>query len=133
MFTYLISFLLVWSGIESTINEDTYWPILPAPDDDECGAIGGIIGRGNRSTRRKPAPVPLLPQQSHVTWRGLEPGPRRREASHLPPELTARPYLHITLVRRTSGRILVTFLENNLTFTSVYNTTEYNFISTNKT
>jgi hypothetical protein len=25
-------------------------------DDDECGAFGGmIIGRGNRSTRRKPA------------------------------------------------------------------------------
>jgi hypothetical protein len=27
--------------------------------DDECGAIGGLrIGRGNRSTRRKPVPVP---------------------------------------------------------------------------
>jgi hypothetical protein len=33
-------------------------------DDDDCGAIGGIkIGRGNRSTRRKPAPVPLCPPQ----------------------------------------------------------------------
>jgi hypothetical protein len=31
--------------------------------DDECGAVGGIIGRGNRSTRRKPAPVPLCPLQ----------------------------------------------------------------------
>jgi hypothetical protein len=30
-------------------------------DDDECGAVGGIrIGRGNRSTRRKPDPVPEL-------------------------------------------------------------------------
>jgi hypothetical protein len=30
----------------------------------DCGAIGGIkIGRGNRSTRRKPAPVPLFPPQ----------------------------------------------------------------------
>jgi hypothetical protein len=30
----------------------------------DCGAIGGIkIGRGNRSTRRKPAPAPFcLPQ-----------------------------------------------------------------------
>jgi hypothetical protein len=29
-------------------------------DDDDCGAIGGMkIGRGNRSTRRKPTPVPL--------------------------------------------------------------------------
>jgi hypothetical protein len=31
-------------------------------DDDECGAVGGMrIGRGNRSTRTKPAPVPLCP------------------------------------------------------------------------
>jgi hypothetical protein len=29
--------------------------------DGECGEIGGMtIGRGNRSTRRKPAPAPLL-------------------------------------------------------------------------
>jgi hypothetical protein len=29
--------------------------ILPAPDDEECGAVDGIrIGKGNRSTRRKP-------------------------------------------------------------------------------
>jgi hypothetical protein len=28
----------------------------------DCGAIGGMkIGRGNRSTRRKPAPAPLCP------------------------------------------------------------------------
>jgi hypothetical protein len=32
--------------------------------DYECGALGGMrIGRGNRSTRRKPAPVPLFPPQ----------------------------------------------------------------------
>jgi hypothetical protein len=31
-------------------------------DEGDCGAIGGIkIGRGNRSTRRKPAPAPLCP------------------------------------------------------------------------
>jgi hypothetical protein len=30
----------------------------------DCGAIGGMkIGRGNRSTRRKPAPAPLYPPQ----------------------------------------------------------------------
>jgi hypothetical protein len=29
--------------------------------DGDCGEIGGMnIGRGNRSTRRKPAPAPLL-------------------------------------------------------------------------
>jgi hypothetical protein len=30
--------------------------------DGDCGEIGGIkIGRGNRSTRRKPAPAPICP------------------------------------------------------------------------
>jgi hypothetical protein len=33
-------------------------------DDADYGAIGGMeIGRGNRSTRRKPAPAPLCPPQ----------------------------------------------------------------------
>jgi hypothetical protein len=39
-------------------------PILPAPGDYDDEEIGGIIGRGNRSTRRKPAPVPLCPPQT---------------------------------------------------------------------
>jgi hypothetical protein len=35
-------------------------------DEGDCGAIGGMkTGRGNRSTRRKPAPAPLCPQISH--------------------------------------------------------------------
>jgi hypothetical protein len=33
-------------------------------DDGDCGAVGGMnIDRGNRSTRRKPAPAPLCPPQ----------------------------------------------------------------------
>jgi hypothetical protein len=33
-------------------------------DDDVCGGTGGMqIGTGNRSTRRKPALVPLCPPQ----------------------------------------------------------------------
>jgi hypothetical protein len=38
---------------------------------DECRAIGGMrIGRGNRSTRRKPASVPLFPPRipHDLTW-----------------------------------------------------------------
>jgi hypothetical protein len=32
--------------------------------DGDCGEIGGMkIGRGNRNTRRKPAPAPLCPPQ----------------------------------------------------------------------
>jgi hypothetical protein len=37
-------------------------PIVPAPGDYD-GEIGGMIGKGNRSTRRKPAPMPLCPPQ----------------------------------------------------------------------
>jgi hypothetical protein len=37
--------------------------IVPASADYD-GEIGGMIGRGNRSTRRKPAPVPLSPPQT---------------------------------------------------------------------
>jgi hypothetical protein len=48
-------------------------PIVPVPGDYDDGEIGGMIGRGNRSTRGKPAPVPLCPPQtSHAvqtrTW-----------------------------------------------------------------
>jgi hypothetical protein len=39
-------------------------PIVLVPGDYYDGEIGGIIGRGNRSTRRKPAPVPLCPPQT---------------------------------------------------------------------
>jgi hypothetical protein len=36
-------------------------PIVSAPDDYDDGEIGGMIGKGNRSTRRKPVPVTLCP------------------------------------------------------------------------
>jgi hypothetical protein len=47
------------------------WPIVPAPGDYDDGKFGGMkIGRGNRSTRRKPAPAPLCPPQIPLeqTW-----------------------------------------------------------------
>jgi hypothetical protein len=43
----------------------------PRTIDVECGAVGGMrIGRGIRSTRRKPATVPRCPPQisHHLTW-----------------------------------------------------------------
>jgi hypothetical protein len=52
-------------------------------DDEECGAVRGLrIGRDNRSTRRKPAPVPLFPPQipRDLTWartRAVAVGSRR--------------------------------------------------------
>jgi hypothetical protein len=40
-------------------------PIVAAPGDYDDGKIGAMmIGRGNRSTRRKPAPVPLCPPRT---------------------------------------------------------------------
>jgi hypothetical protein len=43
-------------------NGILYQPQMIA--DGDCGAIGGMkIGRVNRSTRRKPAPVSLCPPQ----------------------------------------------------------------------
>jgi hypothetical protein len=42
----------------------TYRLIVPAPGDYDDGEIGGMIGRTNRSTQRKPAPVPLCPPQT---------------------------------------------------------------------
>jgi hypothetical protein len=47
-------------------------PIVPAPGDYDHGEIGGMIGRGNRSTRRKPAPMPFCQPQT------LDANPGRR-------------------------------------------------------
>jgi hypothetical protein len=49
-----------------TRTSATEWPIVPAPGecDDDDGEFGEMnIGRGNRSTRKKPAPGPLCPPQ----------------------------------------------------------------------
>jgi hypothetical protein len=39
-------------------------PLVTAPGDYDDGEIGGMIGRRNRSTRKKPAPMPLCPPQT---------------------------------------------------------------------
>jgi hypothetical protein len=49
-----------WSPIGTTRHCGT----VQAPGDYDDGEIGGMIGRGNRSTRRKPVPMPLCPPQS---------------------------------------------------------------------
>jgi hypothetical protein len=67
-------FLVSWGGVRLSPlgTSATNWPIVPAPMmDDECGAVGGMrIGRGNRSTQRKPASVQLCPSQilRDLTW-----------------------------------------------------------------
>jgi hypothetical protein len=55
-----------WGGTKSLGTAATFG-LLYKPqtiDEGDCGAIGEMkIGRGNRSTRRKPAPAPLCPPQ----------------------------------------------------------------------
>jgi hypothetical protein len=74
-------------------------------DYDDYGAVGGIrIGRGNRSTRTKPAPVPLCPPQIplDLTW------DRTRAAAVGSQRLTAwavaRPVVIVSTSSKETGR-----------------------------
>jgi hypothetical protein len=63
--TFIRVFMLLWGGIEQS-------PVLLRPlaallyhrriimDYDECGAVGRMFGRRNRSTRRKRVPSTAL-------------------------------------------------------------------------
>jgi hypothetical protein len=62
------NFFIILSGVRmSPLGIEATTGLLYQPqmiDDDNYGAIDGMkIGRGNRSTWRKPAPVPLCPPQ----------------------------------------------------------------------
>jgi hypothetical protein len=67
-------------------------------DVDDCGIIGGLrIGRGNRSTRRKPTPVPLCPPKiphdlTQSRTRAATKGSRRQQ-----PELWHSHYPHLII------------------------------------
>jgi hypothetical protein len=57
-------------------------PIVPPQDRYDDGEIGGImIGKGNRSTRRKLSQCRFVNHKPHMLP-GREPGPPRWEASH---------------------------------------------------
>jgi hypothetical protein len=54
-----------WVQVGPLGTTATNRPIVQAPADYDDGEIGGMmIGRGNRSSRRKRAPVPLCPPQN---------------------------------------------------------------------
>jgi hypothetical protein len=61
----------------------TNWPIVPAPGDYD-GEIGGMIDRGNRSSRRKPAPAlrcpPQIPRAARTRTRAAAMGSQRLTA-----------------------------------------------------
>jgi hypothetical protein len=57
---------VVGGGVQtgSTRYVGDFWPIVPTTGHCEDGEFGGMkIGRGNRSTRRKPVPATLCPQE----------------------------------------------------------------------
>jgi hypothetical protein len=63
-----ILFFIITSGVGlSPLGTAATSVLLYKPqmiDEGDCGAVGGMkIGRGNRSTGRKPAPAPLCPPQ----------------------------------------------------------------------
>jgi hypothetical protein len=64
--SHLVFFVIFWGVVKpSPLGMSvTNWLTVPDPDDDECETVSGMrIDRGNRSTRRKPASVPLCPPQ----------------------------------------------------------------------
>jgi hypothetical protein len=74
LFSYSNTCFPFWSGVEP--SPPLLRPLLAyctsPPDDDECGAVGGMLGRGNRNTRRKSASVllctPKIPHDLIRTW-----------------------------------------------------------------
>jgi hypothetical protein len=56
-------FLIKREREKKIITVAAKWHVVPALDDDECGAIGGTTSREIQITCRKPTPVLLCPQQ----------------------------------------------------------------------
>jgi hypothetical protein len=67
----------------------TEWLIVPAPGDYDDGEVGGMkIGRGNRSTRGKPAPALLCPPQIPLDHTRARTRAAAVGSQRLPPDLT---------------------------------------------
>jgi hypothetical protein len=81
---YFFSIRILWGGVQLLPlgTSATNWPIVLAPGYYENGEFGGMmIGRGNRSIRRKPASVPLCPPQISYDVTGRELWPPRWETN----------------------------------------------------
>jgi hypothetical protein len=71
--TQIAFFLMGWDWVHSVRRPLIGLLYQPRIINDKCGAIGGMrIGRGNRSTRRKPAQCHFVHHKSHMTWPGLQ-------------------------------------------------------------
>jgi hypothetical protein len=68
-----------WSPTGSNWHYAHQCPIVPASDDYDDGEIGGMIDRGNRSTRRKPCPIAALSTTKPISCPEANPGRRGGE------------------------------------------------------
>jgi hypothetical protein len=81
-FIFSIRIVVVESILGPLGTSATEWPVVSAPGDYDAGEFCVMkIGRGNRSTQRKPAPAPLCAPQIPLARPGLEPRPPQWEAS----------------------------------------------------
>jgi hypothetical protein len=84
-FTLFICYLLSWSSRPRLLRPLFclfYQPRMMMGD--ERGVIGGMIGMGQRRTRRKPALGRLFHHKSRMIWHRLEPGLPRWDACDKP-------------------------------------------------
>jgi hypothetical protein len=87
-------------------------------DDDECGSVGRMrIGRGIRSTRRKPTAVPLCPPQtpnddlgSNPGRRGGKPSTNRLSYCTAIRYFKSRVLFELAIFRIQTGRLMLVFL-----------------------
>jgi hypothetical protein len=101
---------LIWifgGGVHtvSTRHCGHYWPVVPAPCDCEDGEVGGMngYGRGNRSTRRKPAPTPLCPPQVPFASPGRERAPAVG-SQRLTASAMARTYSYLSVTKEDHSK-----------------------------
>jgi hypothetical protein len=100
-FLSLLFFYCLWGGTYVTRYCDHFWPIVQPQMIDEgyCGAIGGMkIGRGNRSTRRKPTPAPFCPPQIPLDQNRARTRPAAVGSQRLTAWAMARPWGVVTLI-----------------------------------
>jgi hypothetical protein len=100
-------FLMGWDWVHLALRPLVGLLYRPRMIDDDCGAIGGMrVGRGNRSTRRKPASVPIYPPQiphdlTRARTRAAAVGNRRLTAWAM-----ARPSLYVNIIGYVQKRVL---------------------------
>jgi hypothetical protein len=117
LFFFKIPIVGVGSKLGPLGTSATEWPILPAPGDYDAGEFGGMkIGRGNRSTRRKPAPAPLCPPQIVLDQTRLWTWAAAVGRQRLTAWAMARPNALCKVSRKEFGKYKSQTVKNNLKY-----------------